>query len=153
MTDEDSVRKDITDRDDCEQLVRAFYSRAMVDPFIGFIFVDVAKLDLEEHIPVITSFWETLLLGAGTYRGGAFHVHADLHAQVPLQAGHFDRWLLLWTTTVDELFSGERADLAKAHAHRVAAAFYRRLNDLPPEFLTIQPQETLTVTQHDGLSR
>ena len=63
---------DIETRADCERLVRAFYGRALEDPIIGFIFTDVAKLDLEAHVPRITSFWETILLGAQSYGGGAF---------------------------------------------------------------------------------
>ena len=122
---------DIETREDCERLVRAFYSRALEDPIIGWIFVDVARLDLEAHVPVIASFWETMLLGGQTYSGGAFRPHADLHARVGLRSGHFERWLALWRTTVDELFAGERAELAKAHAVRVAAAFQRRLDGLP----------------------
>jgi hemoglobin len=115
---------DITTRDDCERLVRAFYTREMSDPILGFIFVDVAKLDLESHVPTITDFWETILLGAPRYRGGAFRPHAELNAKVKLRAGHFERWLQIWRTTVDELFTGERADLAKSHADRVGRAFY-----------------------------
>ena len=57
-------RHDIETREDCERLVRAFYGRALTDPIIGFIFTDVAKLDLEAHVPTITSFWETVLLGS-----------------------------------------------------------------------------------------
>jgi hemoglobin len=126
------VRGDIADRADCERLVRAFYGRALVDPLIGWIFTDVAKLDLDAHVPVLTSFWETVLLGARSYGGGAFRPHAVLHAQVGLRAGHFDRWLALWGATVDELFAGERAEQAKAHAQRVAEAFERRLGTAPP---------------------
>ncbi len=122
-------RHDIEDRADCERLVRTFYGRALTDPLIGFIFVDVARLDLEEHVPRITSFWETILLGAGTYGGGAFGPHAALHAKVELQRGHFERWLVLWHASVDELFAGQRAALAKSHADRVARAFLRRLHD------------------------
>jgi hemoglobin len=123
--------RDIEDRADCERLVRAFYRRAMDDPMIGYLFVDVAKLDLEAHVPVIASFWETILLGGTSYRGGAFRPHADLHARSPLRAGHFERWLTLWRATVDETFAGQRAELAKAHAERVARAFHRRLHGLP----------------------
>jgi hemoglobin len=129
-----SVRSDVRDiehRGDCERLVRAFYSRAMTDPMIGWIFVDVAELDLEAHVPVIASFWETILLGAQSYRGGAFRPHAELHAKVRLRSGHFERWLALWRTTVDELFAGARAELAKAHATRVGHAFHSRLEALP----------------------
>ena len=104
---------DIASRADCERLVRAFYGRALEDPIIGFIFVDVAKLDLDAHVPRITSFWETILLGARSYSGGAFRPHAELHAKVRLREGHFTQWLNLWSRTVDELFAGERAELAK----------------------------------------
>jgi hemoglobin len=142
---------DIEDRADCERLVRAFYGRALEDPIIGFLFVDVAKLDLEAHVPVITSFWETILLGARTYSGGAFAKHAALHMKAPLQRGHFARWLLLWRTTVDELFAGERAELAKAHAERVAAAFHRRLQDLPsPHRPASSPEAGLVITRVSG---
>ena len=75
--------------------MRAFYGQALEDPLIGFIFTDVAKLDLDAHVPKITSFWETILLGAQTYRGGAFRPHAALHRQVPLRSGHFVRWLVI----------------------------------------------------------
>ncbi len=122
-----SDRHDIEDRADCEALVRAFDGKALVDPIIGWIFVDVAKLDLEAHVPEITSVWETVLLGAHSYRGGAFRPHAQLHAQVGLREGHFARWLVLWHATVDELFAGPRAVEAKAHADRVARAFLGRL--------------------------
>jgi hemoglobin len=126
------VPHDIEDRADCERLVRAFYGRALEDPLIGWIFTDVAKLDLEAHVPKIASFWETILLGAQSYGGGAFRPHAVLHERAGLRAAHFERWLVLWRTTVDELFAGERAELAKSHAQRVARAFHGRLNEPPP---------------------
>jgi hemoglobin len=123
--------QDIETRADCERLVRAFYERAFADDMIGFLFTDVARLDLEAHVPRITSFWETILLGARTYGGGAFAPHAALHAKVPLRSAHFRRWVTIWRATVDDLFTGERAELAKAHADRVADAFHRRLQELP----------------------
>ncbi len=141
-----SASGDIESRSDCERLVRAFYRRALADPVIGWIFVDVAKLDVEAHVPQIASFWETILLGARSYSGGAFRPHAALHARVPLRAGHFERWLWLWRSTVDDLFAGERAELAKAHAERVAHAFRSRLEAISPP----RPVSSagLTTTRH-----
>jgi hemoglobin len=134
--------RDIETRDDCERLVRAFYGRAFEDPIIGWLFTDVAKLDLEAHVPTIASFWETILLGARSYGGGAFRPHAELHMKAPLRGAHFQRWLVLWRATVDELFAGERAELAKSHAERVARAFHGRLAESPP------PTGGFTVTLH-----
>jgi hemoglobin len=141
--------RDIETPADVEQLVRAFYGRALSDPVIGWIFTDVAQLDLDEHVPRIASFWETILLGTGTYLGAPFPPHAALHAKVGLKAGHFGRWLALWTTTIDERFAGERAELAKARAIRIAQAFHQRLQALPgPEQPNGAPADGLTVTLH-----
>lgn len=138
---------DISTREDCERLVRAFYGRALEDPVIGWLFTDIAHLDLEAHVPKIASFWETVLLGAHSYRGGAFAPHASLHAQAPLRRGHFERWLWLWHQTVDALFAGERAELAKSHAGRVANAFHGRLEAMSAALGA--PGGGLVVTQHE----
>lgn len=124
-------RPDIATRADVERLVRAFYAKAMSDPVIGWLFTDVARLDLEAHVPQIAAFWETVLLDVKSYSGTPFEPHARLHAKAHLRAGHFGRWLALWTETVDELFAGPTAELAKAHALRVAQAFHRRLQSYP----------------------
>jgi hemoglobin len=136
--------RDIETRADCERLVRAFYSRALTDPIIGWIFTDIAHLDVEAHVPRIAAFWETILLGAQSYRGGAFRPHAELHMKVPLRPGHFDGWLKLWRETVDELFAGPRAELAKTHAERVARAFLARLDALSAP----APAGGFVVTRH-----
>jgi len=143
-------RHDIADRADCERLVRAFYGRALTDPVIGFLFVDVAHLDLEAHVPTITSFWETILLGAQSYGGGAFAAHAALDRKAKLRSGHFERWLVLWRATVDELFEGPLADEAKRHADRVARAFHDRLDGRASA--DAEPSDGLPVTLH-GPSR
>jgi hemoglobin len=139
--------RDIATREDCEALVRAFYGRALSDPIIGFIFVDVAKLDLDEHVPKVASFWETLLFGDQTYRGGAFAPHVDLHAKVGLQPGHFERWLALFYETLDEHFAGPRAEAAKVTAYRFANAFRSRLAHFPSPRDAAAPGG-LQVTQH-----
>jgi hemoglobin len=138
---------DIETREDCERLVRAFYTRALADPIIGFIFTDVAHLDLDAHIPRIASFWETVLLGAKSYSGGAFGVHHALNEKVRLRAGHFERWVYLWGDTIDERFAGARATAAKAHAMRVAYAFYHRLEALSAA-ADGAPAGGLVVTRH-----
>ncbi len=144
------TRHDIATRADCEKLVRTFYGRALTDPIIGYLFTDVAHLDLEAHVPRITNFWETILLDAHSYGGGAFRPHVELHMKSPLRHGHFERWLCLWRETVDGLFEGERAELAKAHAARVAVAFESRLRSFDARELEFAPgvPGELPVIQH-----
>jgi hemoglobin len=118
---------DIGDRADISDLVGEFYRRAFADPLIGPIFTDVAKMDLDHHLPIMCDFWETVLFNAGLYRRNALQMHFVLNTRHPLLPEHFDRWLELWTTNVDEHFSGEKAELAKTQAHRIAGSISRRM--------------------------
>jgi hemoglobin len=116
--------KDITNRADIDQLMIAFYGKAMTDPVIGYIFTDVAKLDLDHHLPVIGDFWETLLFRTGDYgRHGRnpLAVHGHLDAKVPLLPEHFARWLLIFNETVDESFAGPTANFLKVRAVAIAS--------------------------------
>jgi Truncated hemoglobins len=56
-------------------LVTDFYGRASADELLGPVFVDVARMDLTAHLPVMCDFWETVLFRAGRYRGNALHPH------------------------------------------------------------------------------
>lgn len=122
-----SVPHDLRSRDDVERLVVEFYRRAFADPLIGPIFTDIARMDLEAHLPIMCDFWETVLFRAGLYRRNALQVHRDLHALTRLLPEHFERWLLVWNGTVDDLFSGDKAGLAKVQAERIAGSIGRRL--------------------------
>ena len=130
---------DIATRADVSDLVVAFYSSAFLDDLLGPVFIDVAKLDLDTHLPIMCDFWETVLFRAGRYQRNALQVHAALHQKSPLTPEHFGRWLEIWTATVDALFVGEKADLAKLQATRIAWSMSRRLmGESGSEFVTIR---------------
>ena len=117
------MKKDIETRADINNLLSSFYAKAMVDEVIGYIFTEIAKLDLEHHLPIIGDFWEMLLFGTGGYQKygrNPMQIHAQLNEETPLRTEHFRRWLELFHATVDELFAGERADMAKLRAGMIA---------------------------------
>ena len=118
--------KDLADRTDVEQLVVSFYRAALVDPLIGPVFTEVAKLDLDHHLPIICDFWETVLFNAGLYRRNALQIHLVLHARHPLGVEHFERWLALWSETLDAWFVGPVTERAKLQATRIAGSMQRR---------------------------
>ncbi|MDQ3657101.1 MAG: group III truncated hemoglobin [Chloroflexota bacterium] len=139
----DVTDHDIRNRDDIASLITEFYSRAFADPVLGPIFVDVARMDLEAHMPVMCDFWETVLFQAGLYKGNAFNVHLDLHGKVSLSAMHFQRWLDIWEATVDDLFVGGKAIQAKVQAGRIAGSIRRRLErTVDGESITLSSQPT-----------
>ena len=126
---------DIATTDDVALLVDQFYGKVRVDALLGPIFNDVAQVDWPAHMATLYSFWETMLLGSGTYRGAPFPKHAVL----PVEKAHFDRWLELFLGTVDENFSGPKAEEAKGRALSIADTFARRMGVLPMGAVLLQP--------------
>ena len=116
-------------------LLRAFYERAFADPLLGHVFLDVAGLDLEAHLPVIADFWEKVLLGTGSYSGRVMAVHRVVHTNVALTSDHFTRWLELWRETLDVHFVGPVAVRTGGHARHLAAVFLRDLAAPPARSL------------------
>ena len=112
--------QDIQTREDIGLLVNEFYKKVIPDPLIGHFFTRVVHFSWEEHIPIMISFWESILLGGQSYKGNPMIKHMELDALYPLDPLHFDRWLYLWQTTVRELFAGEKATEAIDRAHSIA---------------------------------
>ena len=112
---------DITSRNDIEILVNTFYEKVRKDDTIGFIFNDIANVNWKYHLPIMFDFWETLLLDAGSYNKNAMEVHYTLNRRFPLEEKYFQRWLHLFSETVDQLFSGNIATMAKTKAKSIAA--------------------------------
>jgi hemoglobin len=44
-----------------------------------------------------------------------------------IKKGHFDHWLEVWCSTVDELYEGEIAERAKFRGKTMAKAFYSKI--------------------------
>ena len=122
------MKRDIEDRKDIDELMRAFYADAMRDDVIGYIFTDVARLDLDHHLPIIGDFWETMLFQTGAYAKhgrNPLQVHGALSEREPLTLEHFTRWLEIFTSTIDSLFEGERADFLKLRANAIANRMFQ----------------------------
>jgi hemoglobin len=114
------MQKDISSREDLLLLVTRFYDKLLKDGSISYLFTDVAKINLEHHLPVLVDFWENILFDADTYRKNAMQPHMNLHAKSPLLPQHFETWLRYFAQTVDELFEGKKAFLAKEKAVSIA---------------------------------
>ncbi|RAU82822.1 group III truncated hemoglobin [Pontibacter arcticus] len=112
-------KQDILKLEDVKILVDTFYARVRADKMLGPVFEVRIEDRWEKHLATMYSFWQTVLLGEQTYQGrpGAKHI------TLPVDVAHFERWLVLFFTTVDELFSGEKATEAKWRAEKMAAMF------------------------------
>jgi hemoglobin len=109
-------RKEINTADDIRLLVDTFYTRASKDELLAPIFEGRMS---HHHLDPLYRYWQTILLEEKTYEGIPFPKHSDL----PLTHHHFDRWLSLFHQTIDDLFTGPRADTAKFRAIRMSEVF------------------------------
>lgn len=122
------TKKDISSRADIELFVIEFYERVKENPEIGHIFTEVIKMDWPHHIPLITDFWETILLDNPVYRKNAMEKHFDINRIYPLRQNHFEAWLNLFNTTLDDLFAGTVTELAKKRARSIADIMLLKMN-------------------------
>ncbi|MCB0760401.1 MAG: group III truncated hemoglobin [Flavobacteriales bacterium] len=113
-------KRDITGREDIVHLVDAFYGRARRDKEIGHFFNEVATIDWDTHMPRMYDFWESTLFHHPTYSGNPIPLHIDLDRKSSMSHDHFERWVSLFTDTVNQLFDGPIAELARQRARSIA---------------------------------
>ena len=111
---------DIATRDDIVALVDGFYTRVRDDDLLGPIFDDIAHVDWAAHLPKMYDFWDAVLFGRAQFKGNPLAVHRALATRAPMTAAAFERWVVLFRATVDELFSGPVASEATQRAARIA---------------------------------
>lgn len=105
--------RDIQTYEDCLALIQAFYDKLLSDQQIGHFF---QALDLITHIPRVADFWAFVLIDQPGYTNNMMTAHAKL----TLTEKDFERWLSLFHATIDEHFSGEKANLAKERSRLIA---------------------------------
>jgi hemoglobin len=122
------MKKDIENRDDLEYLLKYFYEKAFSDPLISHFFIEVVPLNLEEHLPVITDFWESVLLDGKGYRKNVMEIHRNISQKSKIEKEHFDRWVHIFSETVNNFFEGPKATLAKQRAASIATMMNIKIN-------------------------
>ncbi len=123
------VNKDIKNREDIKIIIDAFYEKVKLDDTIGFIFNDIAKVNWTDHLPIMYDFWEATVLGTAIYARNAMAPHFKLNEKVKLTSTHFDRWVLLFTETIDGLFAGANAEAMKIRGKNIAGLMLFKMGD------------------------
>ncbi len=115
------MKEDIQNRGDVFALVSAFYGKVRENKEIGHFFNETIK-DWPVHLEKLTDFWETNLFMVAKFRGNPVraHKHVDEKFEHSIEQKHFGEWLNMWFATVDEMFEGERANIAKNRARNMA---------------------------------
>lgn len=111
---------DIQTQDDLYLLVNEFYKKLLSDQSISYIFTDIVKVHLEEHLPILVTFWSQAILGTGGYSKNLTQIHLDVNAKEYLSPELFKIWLGYFYQTVDENFKGEHSEKIKTQALNIA---------------------------------
>lgn len=117
MVKQDRALYATIDEGSLQQLVDRFYARVRADDVIGSLFND-AVADWSEHLDKLQSFWSSVMLTSGRYKGRPLPAHVQ-HAD-RISGASFDRWLSLWRQTTAELFEPAAAAALQEKADRIA---------------------------------
>lgn len=113
----------ISNISDIKLLVNSFYNKVKEDELLAEIFESKLHNNWPQHLEKMYRFWQTVLLEEQTYSGSPFAPHAKLN----INKEHFERWMELFNNTVDEHFSGEKAEEAKWRAGKMAELFHNKI--------------------------
>jgi hemoglobin len=102
---------------DLAALVDRFYARIRADAQLGPIFNGAVE-DWPEHLRTLSSFWSSVMLGTGTYKGNPMAVHLR-HVEA-ITPELFERWLGLWREVTAESLPPAAAAALQEKAGRIA---------------------------------
>ncbi|MBK8847706.1 MAG: group III truncated hemoglobin [Bacteroidetes bacterium] len=118
--------KDIENTNDIILLVDEFYKSVNADELLSPVFNQSAKVNWDTHLEKMYRFWGTMLIGTMNYSGSPF----DKHVGHGIASIHFDRWLAMFTKTIDLHFEGPKAEEAKAKAANIGNIFNNKLQNI-----------------------
>ena len=125
------MKRDIQNREDIYLLVKVFYKKLMNDDLMHHFFVDFEQPEhLEMHLQTLVDFWDNILFFSGGYRKNAMAPHLKLHQKKPFKTEHFNSWLSMFNASVNELFEGEMAHVAKSRALSIATVMKIKISEL-----------------------
>lgn len=120
---------DINTQEDLYLLVDNFYKKLLSDPTISYIFTDVVKIHLEEHLPILVTFWSQAILGTGGYYKNLTQIHLDIDQKEHLTPELFEIWLNHFNNAVDENFAGSNAEKIKTQALNLATVMKIKISN------------------------
>lgn len=121
-------KPDLDSAANIERMVALFYQRLLGDPLLAPLFLEVARVDLDEHLPIIARYWNKMLLREPGYDRHMMAKHRALDDREPLTGAHHERWLSHFYATLDEHFHGPYSDRARRIAARVIDNLYQQLS-------------------------
>jgi len=122
------MKPDISSKEDIKFIITKFYDLLLADQKMIPFFKDiVANNHLEEHLNVISDFWNDLLFDTNSYASNVMKKHVDKNVFVTFKKEHFSIWMSYFFETIDTNFDGEKAHNMKNRARSIATVMELKL--------------------------
>lgn len=123
------MKPDISSREDIKLIISKFYDKLLIDKkMIPFFKEIVTQNHLEEHLEIITDFWNDILFHTVTYKNNTMQKHLDKNVFVKFKKEHFTIWITYFSTTIDTYFIGINAEQMKNRAMSISTVMQLKMN-------------------------
>ena len=122
------MKQDISSRKDIKFIITKFYDLLLADKEMIPFFEDIVSQNhLEEHLDVISDFWNDILFDTNSYSNNVMKKHVDKNVFVAFKKEHFSIWISYFFKTIDANFDGEIAHNMKNRARSIATVMELKL--------------------------
>jgi hemoglobin len=122
------MKPDISNRKDIKLIITKFYDLLLTDKkMLPFFEEIIAQNHLEEHLDIISDFWNDILFSTNTYANNVMQKHLDKNAFVAFKKEHFTIWVSYLFNTIDTYFDGNNAHNMKNRARSIATVMMLKM--------------------------
>ena len=123
------MKPDISSRQDIKFIITSFYDVLLKDKKMTPFFEEiVANNHLEEHLDIISDFWNDILFDTNTYSNNVMQKHLDKNVFVTFKKEHFTIWVSYLFNIIDANFDGEIAHNMKSRASSISTVMQLKMN-------------------------
>ena len=111
-----------------EMLIDTFYEKVLEHEELSYFFSE-AVMNWEFHKQMFIKYWSKQILFTDSYEGSPLnrHIEVDHRFGRSFTKYHFEEWTRLWVETIDILFEGDKAELAKESGVNMAKNIYLKM--------------------------
>ena len=107
-----------------------FYSASLKDELLAEYFIEALGDEMisdawQHHLTLLTDFWAAMLLGDKSYQGQPIKPHMHMEG---LKRETFERWLALFSKTVEGYYAPPQAEAFKSRGALIAENFMKLLH-------------------------
>ncbi|WP_258100222.1 group III truncated hemoglobin [Marinoscillum pacificum] len=111
-----------------EMLIDTFYEKVLEHEELSYFFSE-AVMNWEFHKQMFIKYWSKQILFTDSYEGSPLHRHIEVDHRFgrSFTKYHFEEWARLWVETIDILFEGDKAELAKESGVNMAKNIHLKM--------------------------